>query len=172
VEAVQDGRIYIERVNAPSLAAGGTADDFRAGIERAVAVGWLWRHDEWRLFKAHQERGRVIFLRIIHRQPNSQEETDKAYDCHPNKKALERVHDPTQTFPPRGGIASAIQRRPANNTMRQLRKGGVQKCGSIAYLGGMFEFCIPTRTTAVGDAGGRIKPPPFTSRPRTSEITP
>ena len=34
VEAVQDGRIYIERVNAPFLAAGGSADDFRAGIER------------------------------------------------------------------------------------------------------------------------------------------
>jgi hypothetical protein len=31
VEAVQDGRIYIERVNAPFLAAGGSADDFRAG---------------------------------------------------------------------------------------------------------------------------------------------
>jgi len=39
VEAVQDGRIYIERVNAPFLKAGGTADDFRAGIERAVVLG-------------------------------------------------------------------------------------------------------------------------------------
>lgn len=36
VEAVQDGRIHIERVNAPFLAAGGTADDFRAGVERAL----------------------------------------------------------------------------------------------------------------------------------------
>jgi len=45
VEAVQDGRLYIERVNAPFLAAGGTADDFRAGIERAIALGWLWRHE-------------------------------------------------------------------------------------------------------------------------------
>jgi hypothetical protein len=34
VEAVQDGRIYIERVNPPFLA---------AGIERAL--GWLWRHE-------------------------------------------------------------------------------------------------------------------------------
>ena len=33
IEAVQDGRIYIERVNAPFLAAGGSGDDFRAGIE-------------------------------------------------------------------------------------------------------------------------------------------
>ena len=45
VEAVQNGRIYIERVNAPFLAVGGTGDDFRAGIERAIAVGWLWLHE-------------------------------------------------------------------------------------------------------------------------------
>jgi hypothetical protein len=43
VEAVQDGRIYIERVNEPFLAAGGSGDQFRAGIERAIARGWLWR---------------------------------------------------------------------------------------------------------------------------------
>ena len=43
VEAVQDGRIYIGRVNAPFLAAGGSGEDFRAGIERAIARGWLWR---------------------------------------------------------------------------------------------------------------------------------
>jgi hypothetical protein len=45
VEAVQNGRIYIERVNAPFLAAGGSGDDFRAGIERAIALGWLWCHE-------------------------------------------------------------------------------------------------------------------------------
>jgi hypothetical protein len=39
-EVVQDGRIYIERINAPFLAAGGTCDDFRAGIERTIALGW------------------------------------------------------------------------------------------------------------------------------------
>jgi hypothetical protein len=42
---VQDGRIYIERVNRPFLDAGGSADEFRAGIERAIALGWLWRHE-------------------------------------------------------------------------------------------------------------------------------
>jgi hypothetical protein len=35
----------IARVNAPFLAAGGAGDDFRAGIGRAVALGWLWRHE-------------------------------------------------------------------------------------------------------------------------------
>jgi hypothetical protein len=45
VEAVQDGRIYIERVNAPFLAAGGSGEEFRAGIAHAIAQGWLWRHE-------------------------------------------------------------------------------------------------------------------------------
>jgi hypothetical protein len=45
VEAVQSGRIYIERVNAPFLAAGGSGDDFRAGIECAIALGWIWMHE-------------------------------------------------------------------------------------------------------------------------------
>jgi hypothetical protein len=45
VEAVQDGRIFIERINAPFLAAGGSGENFRAGIERAIALGWLWRHE-------------------------------------------------------------------------------------------------------------------------------
>jgi hypothetical protein len=45
VEAVQDGRIFIKRVNTPFLAAGGNGDDFRAGIERAIALGWLWQHE-------------------------------------------------------------------------------------------------------------------------------
>jgi hypothetical protein len=39
------GRISIERVNAPFLAAGMVqATTSKPGIERAVALGWLWRH--------------------------------------------------------------------------------------------------------------------------------
>ena len=45
VEAVQNGRIYIERVNAPFLASGCSGEDFHAGIERAIALGWLWLHE-------------------------------------------------------------------------------------------------------------------------------
>jgi hypothetical protein len=37
VEAVMDGRIFIERVNAPVLAADGSGEDFRVGIERRCA---------------------------------------------------------------------------------------------------------------------------------------
>jgi hypothetical protein len=42
---LQDGRIFIECVNEPFLAAGGNGDQFRAGIARAIALGWLWRHE-------------------------------------------------------------------------------------------------------------------------------
>jgi hypothetical protein len=60
IEAVQDGRIYIERVNAPFLAASGTGDDFRAGIARAIAQGWLWRHESGTYLK-FTEAGAALF---------------------------------------------------------------------------------------------------------------
>jgi hypothetical protein len=44
IEAVQDGRIFMERLNAPFLASGGSGEEFR-GIERAITLGWLWRHE-------------------------------------------------------------------------------------------------------------------------------
>jgi hypothetical protein len=37
----QDGRIYIELVNAPFLKAGGNAAEYWAGMDRAIAKGWL-----------------------------------------------------------------------------------------------------------------------------------
>jgi len=43
VEAVQDGRILIERVNLPFLEEDGTPDQYRAALARAIALGWLWR---------------------------------------------------------------------------------------------------------------------------------
>ena len=43
-EFAQDGRIYIELVNAAFLKAGGTGEEFRAGIQRSVDKGWLWLH--------------------------------------------------------------------------------------------------------------------------------
>jgi hypothetical protein len=39
VEAVQDGRIFIEKVNALFLAAGGNGTEFRSGIKRVIALG-------------------------------------------------------------------------------------------------------------------------------------
>jgi hypothetical protein len=60
VEAVQEGRIYIERVNEPFLAAGGSGAEFRAGIERAVALGWIWRHESGTYLK-FTDSGAAIF---------------------------------------------------------------------------------------------------------------
>ena len=44
-EAVQDGRIDIERVNLPFLEVGGTPDQYRAALTRAIKLGWLWLHE-------------------------------------------------------------------------------------------------------------------------------
>ena len=45
VEAVQDGRIYIEQVNGPFLEEGGTPDQYRAALARTIKLGWLWLHE-------------------------------------------------------------------------------------------------------------------------------
>ena len=60
IEPVQNGRIYIELVNAPFLRAGGSADEFRAGVDRAVAKGWLTRHESGTYVK-FTEAGAVLF---------------------------------------------------------------------------------------------------------------
>jgi hypothetical protein len=44
-EPVQDGKIYIELINDAFLNAGGSPAEYRAGIEHAIAKGWLWRHE-------------------------------------------------------------------------------------------------------------------------------
>jgi hypothetical protein len=43
--AVQDGRIHIELINLPFLRAGGSVDEYRAGLDLAIAKGWLWKHE-------------------------------------------------------------------------------------------------------------------------------
>ena len=45
IEAVQDGRIHMELVNGAVLEAGGTPDQYRAALARAIALGWLSRHE-------------------------------------------------------------------------------------------------------------------------------
>ena len=41
IEPVQDGRLYIENVNAPFLAAGGSPAEYSAGLKLAIERGWL-----------------------------------------------------------------------------------------------------------------------------------
>ena len=46
VEAVQDGRIHIEKINGPMLfKEGASPAEYLAGLELAVARGWLYLHE-------------------------------------------------------------------------------------------------------------------------------
>jgi hypothetical protein len=45
VAAEQNGRIFIERINEPFLVAGGSGREFLAGVERAIALGWVRRRE-------------------------------------------------------------------------------------------------------------------------------
>ena len=46
IEAVQDGRIHIEKLNAPFLyKLGATGPEFGVGIKHAVEKGWLELHE-------------------------------------------------------------------------------------------------------------------------------
>ena len=46
VEAVQDGRIFIEKINWPFLHdLKATPAEYKAGLDLAIARGWLWLHE-------------------------------------------------------------------------------------------------------------------------------
>jgi hypothetical protein len=45
-EAVQDGRIHIEKINGPFLyREGGSPAEYGAGMKLAIERGWLWMHE-------------------------------------------------------------------------------------------------------------------------------
>jgi hypothetical protein len=48
------------QANAPFLAAGGNGAEFRAGIERAIAPGWLWLHESGTYLK-FTDSGAALF---------------------------------------------------------------------------------------------------------------
>jgi hypothetical protein len=46
VEAVQDGRIYIDLINGPlPFGEKGTPDEYKAGLDLAIERGWLVLHE-------------------------------------------------------------------------------------------------------------------------------
>ena len=53
-------RIAIELINLPFLRAGGSADEYRTGIERVIAKGWLWRHES-RVYVRFTATGAELF---------------------------------------------------------------------------------------------------------------
>ena len=54
-EPVQDGRIHIEKINEPFMYKG-TPAEYKAGLERAIANGWLWLHESGTYVKISEER--------------------------------------------------------------------------------------------------------------------
>jgi hypothetical protein len=60
-EPVQDDRIYIEKINAPFLyQLKGTPAEYKAGLDRAIANGWLWLHESGTYVK-FTEAGAAMF---------------------------------------------------------------------------------------------------------------
>ena len=60
-EPVQDGRIHIEKINSPFLyQLKGTPAEYKAGLERAIANGWLWLHESGTYVKL-TEAGAAMF---------------------------------------------------------------------------------------------------------------
>ena len=61
VEAVQDGRIYIELINGPFLfREKGTPDEYKAGLDLAIERGWL-ELDESGTFVRFTQAGSDLF---------------------------------------------------------------------------------------------------------------
>ncbi len=60
-ESLQDGRIYIEKMNGPFLfELKGKPAEYRAGLEQAIANGWLWLHESG-TFMEFTEAGAALF---------------------------------------------------------------------------------------------------------------
>ena len=54
-EPVQDGRIYIEKLNGPFLFGDkATPAEYAAGLDRAISLGWLEIHDSGTFVKLTQ----------------------------------------------------------------------------------------------------------------------
>jgi len=55
VEAVQDGRIHIEKINGPFLfELKGSPAEYGAGLKLAIERGWLWLHESGTYLKFTQ----------------------------------------------------------------------------------------------------------------------
>src|SRR5262249_8311939 len=61
VEAAQDGRIHIEKINGPFLyQLKGTPAEYKAGLDRSISNGWLWQHESGTYVK-FTEGGAMLF---------------------------------------------------------------------------------------------------------------
>jgi hypothetical protein len=61
VEAVQDGRIFIELINGPFLFdLKGTPDEYSAGLQVAIERGWLSKHESGTYVKFTQTGAELL----------------------------------------------------------------------------------------------------------------
>ena len=61
-EPVHDGRIYIEKINGPFLyQLKGTPAEYKAGLDLAIAKGWLWLHESGTYVKL-TDAGAALFV--------------------------------------------------------------------------------------------------------------
>jgi hypothetical protein len=51
LEPYMDQRLLVELINAGFLDVGGSPAEYQAGVDLAVARGWLWRHMSGAYFK-------------------------------------------------------------------------------------------------------------------------
>jgi hypothetical protein len=54
VETIMDGRVLIESINLSFLRGGGSPAEYRAGLDLAIAKGWLWKHESGTYLKFTQ----------------------------------------------------------------------------------------------------------------------
>ena len=70
VEAVQDGRIHIEKINGPFLfREKGTPAEYQAGLNLAIERGWLEAARERHVRPVHANRRRSVRLNVIRSRP-------------------------------------------------------------------------------------------------------
>jgi hypothetical protein len=46
-----DSRVLIELINLPFLREGGSPAEYGSGLDRAIAKGWLWKHESVWMFQ-------------------------------------------------------------------------------------------------------------------------
>ncbi|WP_347710882.1 hypothetical protein [Bradyrhizobium sp. CB1650] len=84
IEAVQDGRIHVEKVNAPFLyTLKGNGSEFGAGIKYAIEKGWLEMHESGtfvRLLTNTDRKGRGRWRKLGPRASKGQAKT--GYSTH------------------------------------------------------------------------------------------
>ena len=61
IEPVQDGRIFIELINWPFLSEHkGSPAEYKAGLDLAIARGWLWLHESGTYVKFTQAGAKLF----------------------------------------------------------------------------------------------------------------